>query len=256
LIEGEGSFYLNRDPIAVRFAMALTAVQLPVLVKIQEYLKTNLGFDKNSSFKLNSISPIGISHHKAGNKTSKPSVQIIIHNLHILHNFFIPFLEELLFNSKKYQSFLEFKLICRALYKGAHRTPEIRDLILKLSLTMNNYSLSTNPNPPAALRNEELEAIKNAAPTLEHLSDGRIRDIHTKVLIPQSQSCIYEITKASTGTILAATLAEAAQVVGVSRVTLSKYLDVEECNKIVEVKGFNVRRIAVFYNNLNNTKTN
>lgn len=181
-------------------------------------------------------------------------MQIIIHNLHILHNFFIPLLEELPFYSKKYQSFLEFKLICGA--KGAHRTPEIRYLILKLYLTMNNFSLSTNPHSRAALSKDELEAIKNAAATLEHLSDGRIRDIQTKVLIPRFQSCIYEIINASTGEIiLAATLVEAAQLVGVNRVILSRYSYVEE-NKVVELKGFNIRRIGVFYNNLNNTKTN
>jgi len=45
LIEGEGSFYLRRDPIRPGFQILLTATQEPLLIKIKEYLENNLGFD-------------------------------------------------------------------------------------------------------------------------------------------------------------------------------------------------------------------
>jgi hypothetical protein len=35
----------------------------------------------------------------------------------------------------------------------------------------------------------------NAAPTIEHLKDGRQRNINTKKIIHQHVSCIYEIYK-------------------------------------------------------------
>jgi hypothetical protein len=48
LIEAEGSFYLNRDPIRPGFQILLTAAQEPLLIKIKEYLDNNLGFDRYS----------------------------------------------------------------------------------------------------------------------------------------------------------------------------------------------------------------
>jgi hypothetical protein len=45
LIEAEGSFYLNRDPIRPGFQILLTGAQEPLLLKIKEYLEDDLGFD-------------------------------------------------------------------------------------------------------------------------------------------------------------------------------------------------------------------
>lgn len=50
----------------------------------------------------------------------------------------------MVFNSKKGKDFLDWKLICEAVYKGSHKKESIRDLILRLSYTMNSYRLSTN----------------------------------------------------------------------------------------------------------------
>jgi len=48
LIEGEGSFYLNRDPIRPGFQILMTAGQEPMFTEIKRYLKEELGFDKYS----------------------------------------------------------------------------------------------------------------------------------------------------------------------------------------------------------------
>jgi hypothetical protein len=48
IIEAEGSFNLLRNDLNPTFGIVLTELQLPVIVKIKEFLKENLGFDSNS----------------------------------------------------------------------------------------------------------------------------------------------------------------------------------------------------------------
>jgi len=151
------------------------------------------------------------------------------------------------FFTKKYKDFLDFKLICRLVYSGAHMNPDIKALILKLSRAMNDFRLSSNSNPAELLTNDERETLIKASPGWEYLLDVRTRDILTKKIVPRHQSCIYEVINISTGEeILAKTLIEAAQIVGVVYKTLKKYLDVEEDNKVLELKGWRIKRIAVF----------
>jgi hypothetical protein len=78
----------------------------------------------------------------AARNNSKASVLLLIKDIHILHNYFIPFLNNMEFITKKGKDFKDFQIICRAVYNGAHRREDIKSLIIKLSLTMNNYRLS------------------------------------------------------------------------------------------------------------------
>jgi hypothetical protein len=48
------------------------------------------------------------------------------------------------FKSKKRLDFDNFKLISTLIYQGKYLKPEINDLILKISYSMNNFRLSTN----------------------------------------------------------------------------------------------------------------
>ena len=265
-IEGEGSFHLWRNDLVAVFGLVLTERQLPVLEKIKEFLANNLGFDSYSMFKLNFSSVISITHQKA-RKNSKASplrglapgagwarprasVLIFIKNIHILNNYFVPYLNEMQFITKKGKDFEDFKLICRLLYIGAHKNNEIKSLILKLSLTMNNYRLSTSPERVESLSSSEIDTLVNASPFVEHLGDGRQRDLSTGRIIHQHSSSIYEIIKPNLEqtVVLKQTLFEAAEVVGVNIKTLSKILDVEDSNNLAEVKGNFVKRVAVFYN--------
>jgi hypothetical protein len=216
LIEGEGSFHLWRNDLAPAFGIVLSEKQLPLLENVKEYLINNLGFDSYSIVKLKASSGISLNHQKArGN--SKPSVLLLIaKNIHILHNYFIPFFNDMRFRTKKHMDFMDFKVICRAVYIGAHKIPEIKDLILKLSLTMNNYRLSTNNNKVDGLNQLERDKLSNVSATQEHLSDGRIIDILTEKIISQHSSCVYEIVHISNGKDSAAkdivqTLTDAAQ---------------------------------------------
>ncbi len=251
-IEGEGSFHLWRNDLVAVFGLVLTERQLPVLEKIKEFLANNLGFDSYSMFKLNFSSVISITHQKA-RKNSKASVLILIKNIHILNNYFVPYLNEMQFITKKGKDFEDFKLICRLLYIGAHKNSEVKSLILKLSLTMNNYRLSTSSERVESLSSSEIDTLVNASPFVEHLGDGRQRDLITGRIIHQHSSSIYEIIKPNSEVVLKQTLFEAAEIVGFNIKTLSKRLVspsgiVEDNDNIVEVKGNFVKRVAVFYN--------
>nr|ATI20432.1 LAGLIDADG endonuclease [Juglanconis juglandina] len=262
LIEGEGSFQLWRNDIAPVFGLVLTEKQLPLFPagtsrsplgrpasqgeeKIKEYLINNMGFDSYSKYKLANSSAITINHQKARNN-SKGSVLLLIKNIHILHNYFLPFLGDLNFFTKKYNDYKDFKIICKAVYLGAHKQFEIKPLILKLSLTMNNYRLSTNCGKVEDLSKLEMDTLLNISPSIEHLSDGRQRDVITGKIVHQHTSCVYEIVNKSSGEIiLKLTLSDAAQAIGIDIKTLSKYLYIE-VTKSVEVKDYMVRRVGVF----------
>lgn len=71
---------------------------------------------------------------------AKPSIILVIKNK-VLNNYII-YLKDIKFRTKKGLDFLDFTDICRAVYKGSHRSEEIRSLI-KLSYNMNNFRLST-----------------------------------------------------------------------------------------------------------------
>ena len=67
----------------------------------------------------------------------KPSIILVIKNK-VLNNYIIPYLKDVKFRTKKKWDFLDFTDICKAVYKGSHRSEEIRFLI-KLSYNMNNF---------------------------------------------------------------------------------------------------------------------
>ena len=201
----------------------MTEKQLPVLEKVKEYLINNLGFDSYSIYKLKNSSAIAINHQKARNN-SKGSIVLIIKNIHVLHNHFLathPFIGrgDLNFITKKYKDYKDFKIICKAVYFAAHKISKIKSLVLKLSLTMNNYRLSTNTDPDKEFLDKlEMDTLVNISPTIEHLSDGRQRDITTlrRKIVHQHTSCVYEIINQSRGLkVLKLTLSDAAQVIGV-----------------------------------------
>jgi hypothetical protein len=142
-IEGDGSFFIRRDNLTPTFSIENTGVQLPVLLKIKEFLEISLGFDKYSLYKIKNSSIILLTTVKARSVNSKSSVSLIINNINVLYNYLIPFFSDTEFLTKKGKDFHDFKTISKAVYEGAHRKEEIRSLILKLSNTMNNFRLST-----------------------------------------------------------------------------------------------------------------
>jgi len=228
-IEGDGSFFVKRDILTPVFCIELTGVQLDVLLKIKEFLENYFsggGFDIYSLYKLKNSSIIAVTTPKARNE-NKSSVAITVKNVKLLNNYFIPFLDDMTFLTKKGQDFQDFKTICRVVHNGAYRKEEIKKIILKLSYTMNNYRLSTNTTPSLSLSNEERDKLNFATPTVEYLYDGRVIDSSTGKLIHQQISCVYDIRKLNGEVLIENTLTKAASIVGVYPDTLSKYLDVK-----------------------------
>lgn len=244
LIEGDGSFSLNRVNLEPVFSIKLTESQLPLLVEIKKYLENNLGFDQYSMQKLNSSSIISIGKSKAVNN-SKPLATLTIINIHVLNNYFIPFFNECKFISKKGLDFNDFKIICNAIYIGAHRVKYIKDLIIKLSYTMNNYRLSTFLGKIEPISLSEINEIINAKATIEYLNDGLQIDIETKKLINnRSNSSIYEIIKSSGEILIKPNLADSAKELGIGFNTLKRQFDNQ--GHSVEYKGNKITRIGVF----------
>jgi hypothetical protein len=200
-----------------------------------------LGFDDYSKYKLDNSSIISVNTQKARN-SSKASTSIVIKNIHVLHNYLIPYFEGLTFYSKKGKDFEDFKLLCKIIYIGAHRNEEIKELILKLSNTMNNFRLSTYPGVVNNLSDKERNILINTSPIIEHLEDGRQMNLLTNKIIHQHTSSIYEIKTLDNEILLVLTLTEAAKIVGVETVTLSKHL-----KEVANIKGYTVRRVPVFY---------
>jgi len=255
-MEGDGSFFVRRDNLTPTFSIENTGVQFPVLLKIKEFLENSLGFDKYSLYKIKNSSIILLTIVKARSVNGKSSVSLIINNINVLYNYLIPFFSDTEFLTKKGKDFHDFKIICKAVYEGAHRKENIGSLILKLSNTMNNFRLSTYKGAVEYLNKEELNILTTVTPTIERLIDGRVRDNITKKILPRQVSCVYEIVKNCGEIILAGSLTEAASIVGLYPDTLSKYLDIELLNPKdafvavgSEINNLKIRRVRVFFRN-------
>lgn len=244
-IEGDGSFFISRTKLTPILSIEQSDCNLPLLLKIKEFLILNLGFDLYSVHKLRSSSIISINQQRV--RLGKPSVIFVIQNIYLLHNYIIPFLEDMQFISKKGLDFVDFRTICKAVYCGSHKRANLKDLILKLSYTMNNFRLSTYSGEytTVPLLQSEIDTIIYAEPTIERLSDGRVRDLATNKIVPSVASCVYEITTPDGVVLIVESLDEVLNTVGVGFRTLKKGLDLagpegQEFNRHI------VKRVPIF----------
>jgi len=142
LIEGDGSFMIQKKDLTPKFELELTLAQKPLLVAIQSYLISNLGLDESyqSSGKLPKIKIRDLQ----GRSNSKPTVRLEITGVNLLHNYFNVFLNKLNFFSDKRKDFEDFCLICKVLDRKAHiNNKQVKDVLLKLAEGMNSARLST-----------------------------------------------------------------------------------------------------------------
>ena len=240
--EGDGSFFISRTDIEPVFSLSATDEQYDLYLKIKEFLVANLGFDKYSLVKLNSSQTIAITLGKARNN-GKPTVTLVIKNIKVLNNYFVPFFDGLSFISKKGLDFLDFKLICAAVYNGLHKSEEIRSLLLKLTYNMNNFRLSSFEQAFEVLNLDQRAKIAKASPLFKHLSDGRVLDLTKNSIIATPSSSVYEVITREKNVIIFDTLKEVLDEVGVGFRTLKKQLDLSD---VVEYRGFVIKRIPVF----------
>ena len=216
LIEGEGTFSLAKEKLRPNFQLLFTAAQKPLLIEIRKYLISNLGFDRFSLWKLNNSSLIGIFEMKAKGK-SKPTVSLEIRSVSLLRNYILPFLNTMLFISKKGHNYADFLIICNVLYAGGHNEDRIRDLILKLLSGMNDFRLSTYKSGSSsnqALTSAELTLLKKVGmrrdllPKLSldlldednYSSSHRLAESTHKILERESFNVVYLIIKSDVWT--------------------------------------------------------
>ena len=235
------------------FSIRLSETELSLLYAIKEYLINNLDLDIYSVNKLEGSSVIsrplpGYGKGKAVNN-SKPLATLTIKNVHFLNNVFIPFFDESQFISKKGLDFKDFKLICHTIYMGGYRIERIKNLLINLSMTMNNSRLSNYKGEKVSISQADLHDILASEETIQHLSDGRELDINTKKLIHRrSSSSVFEIFKPSIAggseILIKRNLADSAKEIGIGFNTLKRQLDNEFSE--VEYKGYKIKRIGVF----------
>lgn len=228
LIEGEGSFSMTRGSrLRPCFQLLFTASQKPLLESIKLFLINNLGFDRFSLWKLANSSDIGIFEFKAkGN--SKPTVCLEIRNILLLHNYLIPFLSNFTFLSKKGLDFADFKVLCQTIYKGAHKNSLIRELLIKLSLRMNDFRLSTFKG----------EAVTSLT------SDEYTKLLSAPTELPLVNDVVYLILTENQEELLVKSLKEASEEVGVHYSTLSRLLE-RSSSKEVTLKNYIIKKISV-----------
>ena len=187
----------------------------------------NLGFARFSLWKLANTSDIGIFDFKAkGN--SKPTVCLEIHNILLLNNYLIPFLSNFTFLSKKGLDFADFKVICQTIYKGGHKKSLIRELLIKLSLRMNDFRLSTFKG----------ELVSDLT------SDEYTKLLSAPIELPLVNDVVYLISAENQEELLVKSLKEASEVVGVHYSTLSRLLE-RSNSKEATLKNYTIKKISV-----------
>lgn len=154
LIEGDGSFIIQKKDLIPKFELELTSTQKPLLVAIQSYLIINLGLDK--SYQLSGRLPKIKVRDLQAKSNSKPTVRLEITGVDLLHNHFNVFLSKLKFFSDKRKDFEDFCLICKTLDRKAHiNNKQVKDILLKLANGMNSARLSTSKNREVQILTKE-----------------------------------------------------------------------------------------------------
>lgn len=254
-IEGEGSFFISRTDIEPGFSIELSSAQSFLLEKIQEFLVDSLGFDKYSLYKLINTSSNVISINK---QKTRDSVILKIQNINVLNNYLVPYLRTMKFHSKKGKDFLDYQLICEAVYKGSHKLEDIRGLILRLSYTMNSYRLSSKLDntlrESQPLSQKERDIIFNALPTIERLGDGRLREIDTGKVTINRSLLVYEVIKPNGEVLIFDSLNDVLKGLDVGFRTLKRHINEESWGDWNEFREYKIRRVPVFIGNAVNVK--
>lgn len=182
LLEGDGSFYLNKQDLTVRFSIVITSVNKKVLEKIREHILNLL--DEHSHMLGSTTKLINIIDKKIKDD-NKPISILEISQIDFINNIFIPYLDKIKFRTKKYKDYLDFRTLACLLLEGKYLTEKGKELIIKLGDSMNNNRLSTCLNP--VILNEtfksELNNLIKSKSLINIDSEGRAMIISEKKFI-------------------------------------------------------------------------
>ena len=182
LLEGDGSFFLNKQDMTVRISLVTTTINRLVLEKIREFLLSLL--DEHSFLLGSTTKLINIMDKKV--KLERRPVSILeISQIDFICNVMIPYLDSLEFRTKKFYDYLDLKKIAILILEGKHLTEKGKELIIKLGDTMNNSRLSTNSGRKVldAVINSALNSLIQSDPLISIDSEGRAMVISEKKYI-------------------------------------------------------------------------
>lgn len=182
LLEGDGSFYLNKHDMSPRISLVTTKINKIVLEKIREFLINQL--DEYSYILAANTKLINISDKKV-KENYKPISILEISQIDYLCNILIPYFDTLLFRTKKYKDYKDFRLIAFLILEGKHLTEKGKNIIKNLGDIMNNNRLSSNENPIILDENtkSELDLLIKSEPLINIDSEGRAMIIYNKKYI-------------------------------------------------------------------------
>lgn len=168
-IEGEGSFSINRhNKFRLDFSLSQAIVDFNLMQNIKTYLENLPGTDGKYD------GAIGISVSKSTNLNHKSTARIETTRIEYFSNIFIPFLDNLVWRSKKQWDFQDWKYIFKLKEQGHHLSKEGIELIDKILSQMNNNRLSTSGKPVVdrTLLLAEIEQLLNGPSNFE-LRNGK-----------------------------------------------------------------------------------
>lgn len=172
LLEGDGSFYLNKNDMSVRVSLVTTTVNRKVLEKIREYILSLLD---EPSFMLGSTTKLVSINDKKVKGDNRPITILEISQIDFINNILIPHFDCIKFRTKKYKDYLDFRTLARLILEGKYLTEKGSDLMIRLGASMNNNRLSTCLNPIVLdeTLKFELELLIKSDPLIYIDSEGR-----------------------------------------------------------------------------------
>jgi hypothetical protein len=182
ILEGDGSFYLNKNDMTARVSLITITQDRILLEKIREFLLNQLD---EYSYILGSTTKLINLNDKKRIGANKPITVLEIYQIDYIVNILIPYLDSLQFRTKKYLDYLDFRTIAFLIFEGKHLLDYGKELIIKLGDTMNNNRLSTNPNRLVldAEQKSELDKLVKSEPLISVDSEGRAMIISEKKYI-------------------------------------------------------------------------
>lgn len=119
LLEGDGSFYLNKHDMSVRVSLVTISVNRLVLEKIREYLLSLLD---EPSYILGSTTKLINIYDKKPKINQKPVSILEIYQIDFIWNILMPYFNNIEFRTKKYLDYLEFRTIAFLILEGKYLT--------------------------------------------------------------------------------------------------------------------------------------
>lgn len=100
-VEGDGSFSITRSELSVKFNLWQSKCDLTLLEAIKDFIN-NLPGDYRSRRKTDGVVNLSV---RSGDTNTKALVSIGVSNTDFIHNAFIPFLDSLVFHTKKAKAY-------------------------------------------------------------------------------------------------------------------------------------------------------